>query len=582
MGDFIPNSVPNLKTAQPPNKGFVVMNSVNPDAQSVVMSGIAASDAKFGSVARPTNPYQFEPDTPYINVQHQTKMTDFMQKHGSSPIPLPSSRPGHAKKSYSEGNAVPITQTPEVPDTPFEKPILHVLHRYRSESSPNIPPLRFAEHPDPGSSPTFQSYQGVGDGFAFPNRRLPTAEQHNNPYIQDYGPSAVTYQTSRDYATERPARSLSRLQVQTHCKDASASVNGRYLANLPTKTLDEVFEKDEAEGTYPESPESSPPKRSRSPMKKMFGENGWLGRSPAELEDLKTRVKKASSRKDESTGSPQKKTGMMGKLKNKLEEFAEKADLSTKNPHSSHDKHPKLSILARSLSPPEQARVDMELELSLVHTANNFLMSQFRQGRMAVESIKKVSDAWRSKGRYRVIEFMYDQGTQRELVVANQHNLRFHGERAGDEIRINAMLYNWKQVSNLMAIRTFCNADTVILKLIFDIEQILELLGATEPILLRLQHIRAQASQSMRVAHRKENDKPTSQQYRGNKANDESMSTDNSTSQKYRGFQEQAKDNRSSTASALSATTRSVATDKSFDDPYGGMKLVPDHYVEDS
>ena len=261
---------------------------------------------------------------------------------------------------------------------------------------------------------------------------------------------------------------------------------------------------------------------------------------------------------------------------------AEKADLSTKNPRSSHDKHPKLSILARSLGPPEQARVDMELELSLVHTANNFLMNQFRQGRMAVESIKKVSDAWRSKGRHRVIEFMYDQATQRELVVANQHNFRFHGERAGDEIRINAMLYNWKQVSNLMAIRTFCNADTVILKLIFDIEQILELLGATEPILLRLQHIRAQASQSMRVAHRKENDKPSSQQYGGSKAIDGSMSTDNSTSQRYRGLQEQAKDNRSSTASALSATTRSGATDKSFDDPYGGMKLVPDYYVEDS
>lgn len=86
----------------------------------------------------------------------------------------------------------------------------------------------------------------------------------------------------------------------------------------------------------------------------------------------------------------------------------------------------------------------------------------------------------------------------------------------------------------------------------------------------------------MRVARRKENEKPTSQQYGGNKALDRSMSTDNSTSQKYRGIQEQARDNRSSTASAISATTRSVATDKSFDDPYGGMRLVPDHYVEDS
>jgi hypothetical protein len=47
---------------------------------------------------------------------------------------------------------------------------------------------------------------------------------------------------------------------------------------------------------------------------------------------------------------------------------AEKADLAPNNPRSSHDKHPKLSILVRSPSPPEQTKIDMELELSLVHT----------------------------------------------------------------------------------------------------------------------------------------------------------------------------------------------------------------------
>lgn len=282
-------------------------------------------NSKFGSVVRPPNPYQFEPDTPHINVQHQTKITDFIKKHGSSPIPLPSSRLGHTKKSNSEGNAVPNTQTSEASCTPSETPILHALHRYRSESSPNIPPLRFAERRDPGSSPTSQSYHGVGDDFAFPNHRLPTAAQHNNPYIQDYGSSVVSRRATQDYATERLDRSLSQLPIhQSHGKNASNSVNGRYQANSPTKILDEVFEKDEAEEEYLESPASSPPKRSRSPMKKMFGENGWLGRTPAELEDVKVRVKKASSRKDESTGSPQKKTSMMGKLKNKIEEFVSK------------------------------------------------------------------------------------------------------------------------------------------------------------------------------------------------------------------------------------------------------------------
>ena len=45
MGDFIPISAADLKTAQPPKKGFVVMDSMLPDAQSVIMSGIAASNA---------------------------------------------------------------------------------------------------------------------------------------------------------------------------------------------------------------------------------------------------------------------------------------------------------------------------------------------------------------------------------------------------------------------------------------------------------------------------------------------------------------------------------------------------------
>jgi hypothetical protein len=132
----------------------------------------------------------------------------------------------------------------------------------------------------------------------------------------------------------------------------------------------------------------------------------------------------------------------------------------------------------------------MELELMLVHTANGFLMTQFSQGRIAIDSIKKTSDMWKNKGRPSVIEFMYDQATQRDLVAVNQHTFRFYGERAGDGIRVNSMLYNWKQVASHMVVRTFCNADTVILKLLFDIRQILELLGATEGIMLRHQSIR--------------------------------------------------------------------------------------------
>lgn len=226
----------------------------------------------------------------------------------------------------------------------------------------------------------------------------------------------------------------------------------------------------------------------------------------------------------------------------------------------------------------------MELELSLVLTANAFLMTQFREGRMAADSIKKVTDDWQGKGRLRVIEFMYDQATQRELVVDNQDNFRFSGEGAGDYHRVTSMLYNWKQVANTMAVRTFSDADTVILKLLFDIEQILELLGATEAMMLQLHQIRFQVHESIRIARGRENNNQANRSYEHRQEQSEdrhpsaiarSLVSDEAVTQKSRAHQGTTFDNRSSGA------TRSVATERSFDDPYGGMKLVPDGYAED-
>ena len=209
-------------------------------------------------------------------------------------------------------------------------------------------------------------------------------------------------------------------------------------------------------------------------------------------------------------------------------------------------------MLSISLPPPEQARIYMEVELMLVHTANNFLMNQFSQGRIDVNSIKKTVDSWKSKGRPLVIEFMYDQATQRELVIANQHNFRFHGPTAGSEVRISSMLYNWKQVASLMSIRTFCSADTVIMKLLFDIEQVLELLGAAEPLMLRLQQIRATANQKIRNG-------------RHNKEIKEAIQTHSQTRQ-------------------INLDARnpdgSARYDPAKEEEYGGMKLVPDSYIE--
>jgi hypothetical protein len=84
------------------------------------------------------------------------------------------------------------------------------------------------------------------------------------------------------------------------------------------KALDNVLECDEYDERYADPftshAQSSPQKRSRSPMKKMFGEHGWLGRSPDEVQIGKLPSKKSFLAQKE-------KGSVMEKLRTKIEEF---------------------------------------------------------------------------------------------------------------------------------------------------------------------------------------------------------------------------------------------------------------------
>ena len=142
-----------------------------------------------------------------------------------------------------------------------------------------------------------------------------------------------------------------------------------------------------------------------------------------------------------------------------------------------------------SFSPPQQATMYMQLEFFLHQTANTFLMAQSNQARISNEAMNKASHNWSAKGRYNVRQFMYDQGTQQEIIANNQNDFRFHGQHAVNDIRISGILYSWKQVAKQMTVRTFCEADSVILKLIWDIKQILEVLGAADFIMLWVENL---------------------------------------------------------------------------------------------
>lgn len=56
-------------------------------------------------------------------------------------------------------------------------------------------------------------------------------------------------------------------------------------------------------------------------MKKMFGDHGWLGQSPNEVQEHKLISKNSSMVRKEEATRRQKKPSMIGKLKNKLEEI---------------------------------------------------------------------------------------------------------------------------------------------------------------------------------------------------------------------------------------------------------------------
>ncbi|TAQ85553.1 hypothetical protein B7494_g6108 [Chlorociboria aeruginascens] len=506
MGDFIPIGHSRALNEHEMEKGN--MNASSLSGKEYEMGRKAKSNAplhqRAGSKA---NPYEFEPDTPSsYEGTPKTTFADFIKQsqHGKG---APTPRPTHMKNSRSVGNAIYLTREPSQPIVSTMKPSSDgKIHR--SESSPSVGPLQVNTYRD--TSQDQDVHVSHATDYEQRGRRKENVSPHRGrPSLSRNGSVSPSRQQAQDYPQKPISRSPSRFSRQEY-RNEYQSYPSRHLTRSPSKTLDDLEERDEGTATrsHPPMPKRPPPPipilppsppvgpskvRSRSPMKKLFGEKGWLGPVSDELTKpvMGNRVESSAG-----VASEPKKTTMLDKIKNKFGEFAEKADLNTKRTSRAG----KLSVLSISIHPPEQSRLFMELELMLVHTANNFIMSQFSEGRLSVGSIKKTVDFWVSKGRPAVIEFMYDQATQRDIVVANQDSCRFHGERAGDEIRIQSMLYSWKQVANVMAIRTFCSADTIVLKLFLDIEQVLELLGAAETVMLRFESYRLRANKLIQAS----------------------------------------------------------------------------------
>lgn len=216
-------------------------------------------------VNKTRNPYEFEPDTPPKCIDRMTTMSQFIDPPPAraEQHPLHSKR-SHMRNSRSEGNVSYKSKAPEP---------LHLDTHNRSS-------------------------------YLFHHRRDSSPERS-----QSYRDNPATPARVVAYYEENPAKA-SRRRGQTseggHYYDSAgrseSPVRGRTTSHSPVKSLPDVIERDEVHVEIPESPV----KRSRSPMKKMFGEGGWLGRT---------------SSMDEFPDERYRKPGMMDKIKHKFEEF---------------------------------------------------------------------------------------------------------------------------------------------------------------------------------------------------------------------------------------------------------------------
>lgn len=129
--------------------------------------------------------------------------------------------------------------------------------------------------------------------------------------------------------------------------------------------------------------------------------------------------------------------------------------------------------------------------------ANDFLLKEKEAGRMSYESVVKITQFWASKNRPQVVDFRFDQATQRDLVEYNVKNFKFNGPSAGSPMAVHAMLLAWKHLAKEMSVRTFCSPDSMIKKHMQDCYKILEMLGAPMITFLAYQQIHVTALRKM-------------------------------------------------------------------------------------
>lgn len=157
-----------------------------------------------------------------------------------------------------------------------------------------------------------------------------------------------------------------------------------------------------------------------------------------------------------------------------------------------------------SLDPAYQARLQADIELLICVSANKFLLHEAQSGRIAKDTVNKIRRTWEARNLPQVLEYHYDQATQRELILANFRNVQFTGQIGNDPVALNSIMLSWGSLAKEMSVRTFCTADSAIKKQLHDAQRVLELLGAPLITCLAFEqlHVKALAMMTKRQKER--------------------------------------------------------------------------------
>ncbi|OQE44187.1 hypothetical protein PENCOP_c002G03145 [Penicillium coprophilum] len=364
-------------------------------------------------------------------------------------------------------NTGPDSPLMNLPPSPERRP--SDLREYSYDDMPRVgsSPSRNAPHDPRLTTPTLSSDYNPSPS-SYPNG-LRSANMNN--VDQSLVPQHLNVvKRNPTFTMDVPIRDVSRHQTAVH---VSESTNNRHSRAASLVSND---------SNVNNSPSNSPPSRtSQSPgvsssegsegsrgakrkrfTKNLFGKKGYL-EDNEERPDRRFKFIKGAIEKGHST---------IGSIKGMIWD-ENRALINSSKPSIVTENTARIT-----LNTDVQSILFAEIENMITHAANEFLLKEYYDGHLSVNSLNKLKRRWERRNMPGVPEFHFDQTTQYKIISANRDHVKFG--KTSNGIPTFAVLRNWKRISKSMSTRTFVAPDSVIKKHIHDILELLEILNANE------------------------------------------------------------------------------------------------------